>query len=332
MNDRKDMDLDLQVLKDLYRELLKLRICEDLISENYKHQEMRTAVHLGTGQEAIPVGICRHLVEGDAVFSQHRSHNSYLASGGSPFKLFAELHGSSLGASNGRGGSIHLTHSNKIFFASTAILGESLALATGAALAFKLKKTANISVVFFGDAVWEEGIIYECMNYAAIHSLPVLFVCENNFYSTESDFSSRKHPDSFFKNRAESFGLQSITQNGNEASEIFSEMRSHVESIRETPQPMYAEFLTYRHREHVGPNYDHEVAGRTFRSREEFEVWLSKDPIKVLEERIKKLYADFNPHNFFQEIHSELSLLFEAARSAPKPNPSELLSNSGDLL
>ena len=208
--------------KAIYESLSEIRFTEEMIAENYKDQQMRTAIHLGTGQEGIATGVCANLQLGDAVFSHHRSHNHFLASGGSVFRLIAELYGSKEGCSKGRGGSVHLSHNQDVFFVSTAILGESVSLAVGRALAYKMEKRKNISVAFFGDAVWEEGVIYESLNFAAIHSLPVLFICENNQYSTESTFSSRKALNSEFTERARSFGVQAMKGDGNNVRDVFN--------------------------------------------------------------------------------------------------------------
>jgi pyruvate dehydrogenase E1 component alpha subunit len=313
-----------------WSQMLKIRLTEDFISEKYHEQQMRTAVHLGTGQEAIPVGICSALIELDAVYTQHRSHNHFLASGGSVFSLFAELHGSKLGSSGGRGGSVHLTHSNSLFFASTAILGQSVSLAVGSALTFKLRKQRNVGVTFFGDAVWEEGVIYESLNFASIHSLPVIFVCENNGYSTESTFISRKGKNSNFKSRAESFGLESFEVDGNDVLKIANLAGPLIQNIRENPRPVYIEAKTYRLREHVGPNFDHEV-GRKFRTKEEFLLWQGKDPIKRCRQKLLQYFTDVYLDQVSLDLSNEIKAEFSRASDAKKPEPSELFMNSGEV-
>lgn len=309
--------------------MLKIRLIEDLISEKYHEQQMRTAIHLGTGQEAIAVGVCSALVELDAVYTQHRSHNHFLASGGSIFSLFAELHGSKFGSSGGRGGSVHLTHSNSVFFASTPILGQSVSLAVGSALTFKLKNQRNVSVAFFGDAVWEEGVIYESLNFASIHSLPTVFVCENNGYSTESSLASRKSKNSNFKSRAESFGVESFEVDGNDVLKIAHLAEPLIQNIRENPRPIYIEAKTYRLREHVGPNFDHEV-GKKFRTKEEFLLWQEKDPIKRHRQKLLQYFTDAYLDQIILDLNNEIKTEFYRASEAKKPEPSELFMNSGE--
>jgi TPP-dependent pyruvate/acetoin dehydrogenase alpha subunit len=314
---------------DLYRSMIQIRTTEELIAEKYKDQEMRTAVHLGTGQEAPAAAVGVNLRPGDVVFSHHRAHNHFLASGGTVFSLIAELHGSQMGCSRGRGGSVHLTHSNKVFFASNAILGESIALATGSALGIKMLKKKNIAVSFFGDAAWEEGVTYESLNFASIHSLPVLFICENNAFSTESPLHVRKSKNSEFINRAESFGVKSLKLDGNDVlciQEIISEL---VLEMRENPYPVLVECETYRWREHVGPYFDHEV-GRNYRSKEELMAWKAKDPIARLKKTIvdEGIVSTSVLDDLRVEIESRVKSEFSLGQNAPKPKPESLLEFS----
>ena len=315
----------------LFESLLQIRFTEEMIAENYKDQQMRTAVHLGTGQEAVAVGVCANLKKGDAVFSHHRSHNHFLASGGNVFELVAELYGHEDGCSRGRGGSVHLNHRNEVFFASTAILGESVSLAAGSALSFTMENNQQIAIAFFGDAVWEEGVIYETLNFAAIHSIPVLFVCENNTYSTESPLSSRRAEGSEFTERAKSFGVESIKGDGNNLQEVFSVVSTIVSKMREKPKPYLIEFDTYRWREHVGPNFDHEV-GRIFRSQSELVEWQKRDPVALMSEYLKTRDSVTEnelgvlKNNVFEKVAQE----FERAKNSPKPEVRTIFQNAGE--
>lgn len=316
----------------LFKSALRIRTTEEMIAENYQDQEMKTPVHLGTGQEAPAVAVCENLKDGDAVFSHHRAHNHFLASGGSVFSLVSELYGSEMGCSRGRGGSVHLTHSNKVFFASNAILGESTALAVGSSLSFKMRKMQNVSVSFFGDAAWEEGIIYESLNFAAIHELPTLFVCENNLYSTESPLKVRKSSSSEFIKRAESLGVKSIKLDGNNLIELFTEVSQVIFEMRKSPAPLLMECETYRWREHVGPNFDHEK-NRTYRDKSEFDKWVAKDPIARMKKYILSfgIATDVEISIIEDEIKRDVLSEFQMAKRAPKPNVKDLLNYSGEI-
>src|SRR5262249_39786630 len=167
-------------------DLLKVRLTEEILAERYREQEMRTPAHFGSGQEAVAVGVCSALRADDVVFSHHRCHNHYLAKGGSVYQLAAELYGRADGCS------AHLTGSDQGMIATSAILGETTAVAVGAALAFKMDGLDRVAVTFFGEGAMDEGSFYEALNYASIKRLPVLFACENNLYATESPLSVRQ--------------------------------------------------------------------------------------------------------------------------------------------
>lgn len=316
----------------LFESLLQIRFTEEMIAENYKDQQMRTAVHLGTGQEAVAVGVCANLKSGDAVFSHHRSHNHYLASGGNVFELVAELYGHEDGCSRGRGGSVHLNHRNKVFFASTAILGESVSLAVGSALSFAMEGTQQIAIAFFGDAVWEEGVLYESLNFAAIHSIPVLFVCENNTYSTESPLSSRRANGTEFTQRAKSFGVESIKGDGNNLQEVFTTISSIVTDMRENPKPYLVEFDTYRWREHVGPNFDHEV-GRIFRDKSELLKWQERDPILLMSDYLltQDSITVSELSDIKKSVFEMVDFEFKRAKNSSKPDIRSIFQNAGEI-
>lgn len=316
----------------LFELLLEIRHTEEIIAKNYKDQEMRTAIHLGTGQEATAVGVCANLKKGDTVFSHHRSHNQFLASGGLVFDLLAELYGREAGCSRGRGGSVHLNHHNEVTFASTAILGECVSLAVGSGLSFKMRDSQQVAVAFFGDAVWEEGVMYESLNFAAIHSVPVLFVCENNLYSTESSLKSRKSPNSNFTSRALAFGVESYNCDGNSLIEAFSLSANVISKMRIHQRPYLIEFSTYRWREHVGPNFDFEV-NRTYRSKLELEAWQRNDPL--INMRTLLMEKDGLSQDELTDLETRvikrISQEILLVKNAPKPNEESLFENSGEL-
>ncbi|MBT9149578.1 MAG: Acetoin:2,6-dichlorophenolindophenol oxidoreductase subunit alpha [Dehalococcoidia bacterium] len=151
---------------------------------------MKTPVHLYIGQEAIAAGVCANLSVDDYVFSNHRGHGHYIAKGGNIKAMIAELHNRETGCSRGRGGSMHLVDTSVGLLGSSSIVGGSIPIATGAALGSVLQKNNRVSVAFFGDAATEEGVLYESINFAMLKKLPVVYVCENNFYSVFSHLSN----------------------------------------------------------------------------------------------------------------------------------------------
>ncbi len=311
---------------ELHRELLRLRRSEELLASLYRQQEMRTPTHFGIGEEAISVGVCAALnLPHDAVFTHHRSHLAYLACGGSFEALCAELYGRETGCSRGRGGSVHLTSREHGFIASSAILGEMIAVATGAAWAFKMNHEDRVAVCFFGEGAADEGILYESMNFASLNKLPVLFVCANNKYATESPLSARMAADADLIDRAETFGIDAFEVNGNDVGEVYETTQRALQHVREG-QPCFLECATYRWLEHVGPNYDFEM-NRTYRSRDELEEWQAlRDPIVLSAENLT--VSEFDSLDVMDaEIQAELKAAADRAYAAPKPDRSTMFVN-----
>lgn len=315
-------------LLDLHGKLLLLRQTELTLAEHYKKQEMRTPTHFGVGQEAVAVGVCAALKDGDVVYSHHRSHNAYLALGGGVYELAAELYGKEDGCSRGRGGSVHLTDRKIGLIGTSAIVAESIALAAGSAEAFAMDKSNHIAVAFFGDAVSEEGAFYETLNYASLRNLPVLFVCENNLYSTESPLSVRRSPDTDLCKRVETFKISARKIDGNDISEMHRVACETIEAIRAGKGPFFLECMTYRWLEHVGPYFDHEL-GRTYRDQKELKSWTKKCPVEQSEKRLlelgvttkKKLKA------LSETIQVDVDVAIAKAHQAPFPEPSALFEN-----
>ena len=317
-----------ELLVSLHKILLKIRHTEETVALRYAEQEMRTPTHLGIGQEATAAGVCANLSAQDAVYTHHRSHNHYLAMGGSPYALAAELYGRETGVAGGRGGSVHLTDRAHGFIVSTAILGETVACAVGSALSFKMDGKPSVAAAFFGDATCEEGILYESMNFSAVHRLPMVFVCENNLYSTESPLSVRQPEGTQLTARALAFKVPAETVDGNDVSAVYSAAGRAVARARRGEGPTFLELMTYRWREHVGPKFDHEL-GRTYRSREEVEAWMARCPVKRSTDRLIALGAATRDETetWSQSIRSEIEHDFDRARQDPWPSPESLFEN-----
>ena len=166
--------------------MTRIRMVEEAIAERYSEGKMRCPTHLSIGQEAVAVGVCSQLTPADYAMSTHRAHAHYLAKGGDLNRLIAEIYGKKTGCSGGLGGSMHLIDRDIGFMGSTAIVGNTIPVAVGMGLAIQNLNEDRISCVFFGDGSTEEGAFYEAASFAALRSLPVLFICENNFFSVYS--------------------------------------------------------------------------------------------------------------------------------------------------
>lgn len=315
-------------LLELYRRMLLLRRTEEALASAYKRQEMRTPTHFGIGQEAVAVGICAGLNEGDVVYSHHRAHNHYLARGGGIRALAAELFGRETGCSGGRGGSVHLTAREVGFVASSAILGQTIPVAVGSALSFKMDGLPNVAVTFFGEAACEEGIIYESFNFASIRKLPVLFTCENNLYSTESPLSVRQPSDTDLCARARSFGIEALRVDGNDVTAVNAAAQVAIARARAGNGPTFLECMTYRWLEHVGPYYDHEL-GRDYRSEAELREWMAKCPLDTCSRALLSdgICDEAALHEMDHDLKAEIAREIAIAKDDPWPATSDLMNH-----
>lgn len=262
--------------------MLKIRKAEEKIVEVYaRDQKMRTPTHLSIGQEAVAAALALALLKEDQVFAGHRCHATYLAKGGDYDGFFAELCGRATGISGGRAGSAHLTDPKAGIF-SSPILGATIPVAVGAALSFQMDNKKDIAAAVFGDATIEEGIFAESVNFAVTKKLPVLFVCENNLYSTHSPLSVRQPPSPIFERvRSKEFPTEQV--DGNDAVKVYESFRMAIKYIRYCRMPFFVECLTYRIREHVGPLHDYD---RGYRTKAEVDDWQAKCPIKRLSKQL----------------------------------------------
>ncbi|MFA6584002.1 MAG: thiamine pyrophosphate-dependent dehydrogenase E1 component subunit alpha, partial [Elusimicrobiaceae bacterium] len=233
------------VKKDLLEKMLKIRAFEEKIVGAYPRQDMKTPVHLYIGQEACAAGVCAHLKKEDYIFSTHRNHGHYIAKGADVASIAAELYGRTTGCTKGKGGSMHFVDTAAGCMGTTAIVGGSIPLGAGAALAFKMRGEKAIGVSFFGDGAADEGILQETLNFAALKKLPVLFVCENNFYATNSN-SRARHAHPSIAKRAGSFGIPNDTVDGNNAEAVWNAAKTAVAHVRGGKGPYFLELRTYR--------------------------------------------------------------------------------------
>lgn len=322
MNAPKDLSIH------FYKELLRTRRVEEILADEYRTGSMRTPTHFGIGQEAVAVGVCEALEKEDVVYTHHRCHTHYLAKGGNLLGLVAELFGREAGCSRGRGGSVHLTDRSVGFIGSSPILGHSSALAAGSALAFKMDKLPHVAVGFFGEGACDEGSVWESFNYASVHKLPVLFVCENNLYATESPMSVRQAEGTDLCERVRSFKVRAERVDGNDVNAVHQAAQSAIEACRAGEGPVFLECMTYRWREHVGPLWDYE-ANRTYRSKAELDQWMEKCPVKRSGESLLAagIANKKDLDQWLKEIDQEVSEAIVKAKNSPWPEASTLFDN-----
>ena len=262
--------------KNLAESLFRLRMVENEISKRYSHQEMRCPVHLSIGQEAVAVGVCNNLEKEDQVYSTHRCHSHYLAKGGNLQSMISEIYGKKSGCCGGRGGSMHLMDISVGMMLSLPIVASVIPIAVGAAMSKKINKSKTVVVVFFGDAAVEEGVFHESANFASLHNLPILFVCENNRYSCFTDVSERQ-PSEDLTRLAKSHNIESIKMNGNDVIKVFNQSQKIIKKIKKNSKPFFLQLDTYRYVEHCGPDNDDHL---NYRNKNEVKKWLDDDPIE----------------------------------------------------
>jgi len=323
--DTKIKDISKEVLQELYRIMLKIQKVESKVAELYHEDEMRTPVHLCLGQEAVAAGVCIHLNKDDYAFSNHRGHGHYIAKGGDVKAMVAELYNRETGCSKGRGGSMHLVDTSVGVLGTSSIVAGCIPIATGAALGTVLKKNNHVSIAFFGDAAVEEGVIYESINFAMLKKLPVIYVCENNFYSVFSPLSKRQAKDDIYR-RFEGLSIPGYRVDGNNVVEVYRIAKEAIDNARRGGGPSFIECRTYRLRDHHSTGSGVEVG---YRTQEEVDEWAARCPVRnfeifMLEQRIM---TASEIEEYTAAINREIEDAFKFAQASPLPNEDEILEH-----
>jgi pyruvate dehydrogenase E1 component alpha subunit len=280
MREVKPLDLQKSAL-DHYRAMLLIRRVEEEIIRLYPSDNIKSPVHLSIGQESVAVGVCAALQPRDTVFGTYRGHALYLAKGGDVRRMMAELYGKVDGAARGKAGSMHLIDMAVNMMGTSAIVATSIPNAVGYALAEKMRGRDAVTVVFFGDGATDEGVFHESMNFAALKKLPILFVCENNFYAIYSPLKDRMAGD--FEGRASAYAMPYRLVEDHQFGNVLASATELVDRIRAGGGPQFLECHTYRWRDHVGPDEDRV---QQYRPDAELEAWIARDPLRHLEQQL----------------------------------------------
>jgi pyruvate dehydrogenase E1 component alpha subunit len=308
-------------LLDRWSTMLRIRRAEEAIAQMVESGETRTPCHLYIGQEAIAAGVSAALTAQDTVWGGHRSHGHYLAKGGSLEGLFAEVLGKTTGCSNGRGGSMHLLAKDVGVLGTVPIVAGTVPLAVGAAFAAKTRSQQDVAVAFFGDGTFEEGHVHESLNLAAVLKLPVIFVCENNLYSSHLHWSERRVQNNIHK-AGEFHSLPGRVVDGNDVRAVYAASIEAVDLARRGGGPTLLECRTFRWRGHVGASFDIDVG---VKRRGELKEWIAKDPISRSAQLLESAgVADLSERE--RAIAAEIADALTAARSAPDPEPQRATS------
>ena len=310
---------DRPTLFNLYRAMLRIRMVEESIASAYAEQEMRCPVHLSIGQEAPSAAFSLVTEPGDLAVSTHRGHAHYLAKGGDLRRMLAEIYGKATGSSRGIGGSMHLIDTAMGFMGTSAIVGNSIPVGVGLGLALKSKGVPQAACVFFGDGATEEGVFYESVNIAALRSLPVLFLCENNQYSVYTPLEDRQPDQRRIVDVARSLGIRAQAVDGHSAPACLDVIASELPAVRRGDGPALIEFATHRYLEHCGPNDDEHLG---YRKPGERQAWLDRDPIDALGRELD--LSDSEIEEIRSSLREEIDEAFDFAKASPFPDRAAL--------
>ncbi|MGI8973634.1 MAG: thiamine pyrophosphate-dependent dehydrogenase E1 component subunit alpha [Gaiella sp.] len=297
-------------LERLYLAMLRIRIFEDAVLRLFLANQIEGTTHLCQGQEAVPVGVCDALATGDAVAATYRGHGAALALGVDATRLLAELLGRESGTNGGRGGSMNVTDHNQGLIGCFGIVGGSIAAATGAALAAQLTRDGSVAVAFFGDGAVNQAYFHECLNFAAVRALPVLFVCENNLYGEWTPMATVT-AGADIAGRAAAYDMPAAKIDGNDVLAVRAAAANAAARARRGGGPTLLECLTYRHKGHS------KVDPGVYRPSEEVDAWLARDPLPRLAARLD----DDAVERAHDEAEAELERVLETATAAAYPAP-----------
>ena len=319
--DEEAKELDCEHLRQVYRTMVRIRLFEERVADLIESGEIRTPCHLCIGQEAIAAGVCAALRRDDFIWGAHRSHGHYLAKGGDLKALMAEIFCRTTGCSRGRGGSMHICAPEVGLMGTVPIVAATIPIAVGVGLASALRGDGRVSVAFFGDGATEEGHFHESLNLAALRKLPVIFICENNFYSSHLSLLQRRARDNIIDS-ATAHAVPGVCLDGNDLDEVFSHTVAAVRQARNGRGPTLLECRTFRWRGHVGPSWDWDVG---VKRKEELQEWLKRDPLQHTCRHLLQLGVGRDVlDDIRQAAGLEIDAAVEFARRSPRPQPSEL--------
>ena len=256
-----------------------IRYAEEQLAQDFAAGKTPGGVHLSIGQEAVAAGVCAHLTDSDQLASNHRGHGHFLAKGGDPKSLFAEIYGKSEGICKGMGGSMHVADYSKGIIGANGIVGAGLPISTGAALADLLDDDGSITVCIFGDGASNQGVLQESLNFAALWKLPLLYVCEHNGFCQFSPAETVTA--GTISDRAKPFGIPVELCDGNDVRDVWRAIAWATDHIRSGNGPAFVEARTYRINNHF--EREHLVVQTPYRTPEEIEQWRTeRDPILTL--------------------------------------------------
>jgi pyruvate dehydrogenase E1 component alpha subunit len=309
-------------LVSFYRTMLLIRRFEERAAELRMAGFIPGFLHPSIGQEAVAVGVCAALADGDAITSTHRGHGHMLARGADPSRMYAELYARQDGYNRAKGGSLHMIDTELGFLGANGIVGAGIPLATGAALQLKRSKRGNVAVSFFGDGATNEGAFHESLNLASLWKLPCVYVCENNLYG-EFTRQDRHQPIADVALRSDAYAMPGVIADGNDVLDVLRVASAAVARARAGEGPTLIEAKTYRQRGH----YEGDMGA--YRPPEEVAEWMDRDPILLLGGRLvsEHGFAQADLDDLAADVERTLEAAAAFAERSPHPEPVEAIED-----
>ena len=316
--------LDDEILKDMHRRMVRIRLFEEAAGRIFEAGGMPGFIHLYVGQEAVAAGVCAALRPDDQISSTHRGHGHLVAKGGDLKRMMAELMGKSTGYCKGKGGSMHISDLDLNMLGANGIVGGGVPIAVGAGFANQYRGRDTVSAVFFGDGATNIGAFHEAANMAAALRLPVLFVCENNEYGEYTPRERTMAIDDVV-DRAAAYGMPGIIADGMDVVAVYQAATTGLARARAGDGPTFVECKTYRYYNHHGV----QTLGMAYRSDDEVEAWRARDPIRSFEARLAAtgVMSPEEADAVRAEIGAEVDAAVEFGQQSPMPDPSTLLDD-----
>jgi pyruvate dehydrogenase E1 component alpha subunit len=309
-------------LLEAYERMAVIRRTEKAAFDLFMSGMVKGTTHLASGHEAVAVGAATALRSGDYVFATYRGHHHAMAWGATAEECLAELMSKATGVCKAKGGSMHLTKAANGMLGSYAIVGSHLPMAAGAAWSAKLRGTDQVAVAFFGDGATNIGAFHEALNLAAVWKLPVLFVCENNFYMEYTPIgavTAAEHPAA---DRAPAYGIPAEVIDGNDVTVVHDAVKKAADRARDGGGPAVIEAETYRHHGHSRTD------PATYRPKEEVERWLKRDPLDLARARLEAQGVDPEQIRAVDErATAHVAAAVDAAKNAPDADPAEAFTD-----
>jgi TPP-dependent pyruvate/acetoin dehydrogenase alpha subunit len=306
-------------LRDFLREMLLIRRFEEKVEERFRAGELPGFLHVAIGQEAVAVGVCQAMEDGDVFASTHRAHGHTLARGTHPNAVMAELYGKLEGCSHGYGGSMHLYDVERGNLGANAVVGGGLPSVVGAGLAFKLRDEPRVAVAFFGDGATNTGTFHESLNLAQLWQTKTLFVCENNEWAESTPGWQHSPVWNDMSKRAAAFDMPAVKVDGQDVEEVYETTREALERIRSGQGPIFVDVETYRMEGHyIGD-------AQVYRSKEDRAAAAAQDPITRLRERLGVSDEEFESVD--GEVVGVVEAAVEFAKAGTDPQPGDALKN-----